>query len=180
MKTSVKTFFAAVIILLGISGKIFAGTGIADSSATGFTVKHEIKINCPADSLWQSFLRVGDWWDPEHTWSGDSKNLFIQPYAGGVFGEKLANGGSVLHMTVYYIAPGTSVILRGGLGPLMALGVEGSMSFTFLPDGNNSKLMFHYMVGGYCPGGLWRYAPLVDKVLGHQLERLKQFAEGKK
>jgi hypothetical protein len=170
---------ALVLFIAIIAQSASAMTTITDSTATGFTVRHELSVNVTSDSLWKCFLRVGNWWDPEHTWSMDAKNLYLDPKAGGVFGETLSNGGSALHMVVYYINPGVTIILRGAIGPLMSQGIEGAMSFTFTPDGDSTRIQFQYMAGGYTPGGMWRFAPMVDSVLKHQLERLKGYAEGK-
>jgi len=37
-----------------------------------------------------------------------------------------------------------------------------------------------YVVGGYVRAGMAPIAPMVDKVLGEQLEELKRVAEGRK
>lgn len=83
-----------------------AGATIIDSSYYGFTVKHELFVSCYPDSIYKYLvLDVGKWWDSEHTWSGKSANLVIQPKANGCFCEKLDNGGSVRHMSVVFVSP---------------------------------------------------------------------------
>ena len=157
-----------------------AGATIIDSSYYGFTVKHELFVSCYPDSIYKYLvLDVGKWWDSEHTWSGKSANLVIQPKANGCFCEKLDNGGSVRHMSVVFVEPGKILRMEGGLGPLQMLAVQGTITFEIFPSLPVSKLSVIYTVGGYCPTGLAHIAPLVDKVLGDQLNRLKEYAEEK-
>jgi hypothetical protein len=122
---------------------------------------------------------VGRWWDPAHTYSGKAENLSLDGRAGGHFLEMLENGGSIIHMTVVYAAPGKTLRLVGGLGPLQAFAVNGSMTWQFEPEGAGTRVEVIYVVGGYMPGGLQKMAPAVDKVLGEQLQRLKIFIEKK-
>ena len=69
---------------------------VVDSSAAGFTVKTTVQIQAaPAEVYRKLVFNVGDWWNPQHTFSGDAHNLSIDDKADGCFCEKLANGGSV-------------------------------------------------------------------------------------
>ena len=45
---------------------------------------------------------IGNWWDPQHTWSGKSENLSLEPVPGGCFCETHENGGRIRHMNVIY------------------------------------------------------------------------------
>ena len=67
--------------------------------------------------------------------------------------------------------------MRGGLGPLQSLGVEGSQSWTLAPADGGTRLELTYRVGGYLAEGLDGWAPAVDSVLAQQLERLRLYAE---
>lgn len=157
-----------------------AGATITDSSYYGFTIRHDAVITCFPDSIYKYLvLDVGKWWNSEHTWSGSSANLIIQPKANGCFCEKLDNGGSVRHMTVVFVEPGKVLRMQGGLGPLQLLAVEGTITFEIIPSLPTSRVNVIYTVGGYSPTGLGHIAPLVDRVLGEQLKRLKEYAETK-
>jgi hypothetical protein len=82
-------------------------------------------------------------------------------------------------MTVVYAAPGQALRLVGAMGPLQALAASGSMTWQLTPDETGTRVELVYAVGGYKPGGLGAMAPLVDKVLAGQLERLKSYIERK-
>ena len=80
---------------------------MVDSSNIGFTVRTTVAIEAPPGDVYRNFIReIGEWWDPSHTFSGDSHNLSIEEKAGGCFCEKLADGGSVRHLVVLNLVPG--------------------------------------------------------------------------
>jgi hypothetical protein len=70
--------------------------------------------------------------------------------------------------------------MEGGLGPFQAMAVSGALTFEITVSFPVSKLTLTYTIGGYSPNGLKNLAPVVDRVLGDQLNRLKEYAEGKK
>src|SRR5579872_7010972 len=109
---------AALICILAPG---WASAGVADSSASGFTVKITLNIQAAPDEVYRKLIHnVGDWWESSHTFSGNSHNLTIDEKAAGCFCEKLPNGGGVRHMEVVNFAPARSLVLNGGLGPLQA------------------------------------------------------------
>ena len=169
------------LVFIGILFLSFrAGATVTDSSFYGFTVRHELVVNSHPDTIYKYLMEIGKWWDPDHTWSGNASNLYIEPRANGCFCEKLDNGGSIRHMSVIYVQPGKILRMEGGLGPLQMLAVNGSLTFEMVLSVPASKLTLIYTVGGYSPNGLKHLAPVVDQVLGNQLNRLKEFTERKK
>jgi uncharacterized protein YndB with AHSA1/START domain len=144
----------------------------------GFLVKLEANVSAPKAKVYDALVgQVGSWWNPEHTYSHDAKNLSIDPRPGGCFCEKLPNGGGVEHLRVVYVAPREVLRLSGGLGPLQASGVAGSMTWKLTGDGDNTRVQLSYSVGGLIDGGFDKIAPAVENVLNEQLDRLKLFAE---
>jgi uncharacterized protein YndB with AHSA1/START domain len=127
--------------------------------------------------VYAGIVDISHWWDPAHTYSGDSANLSLNPIAGGCFCESLADGGSVQHMTVVNVAPNRQLVLRGALGPLQSAGLAGSMSFSLAPAASGTTLTFKYTVGGYFPGGLDKVTVAVNGMLHAQLQRLKALVE---
>jgi hypothetical protein len=152
---------------------------VADSSAAGFTVKIATRIEASPAAVYRGFMRVGEWWDSEHTWSGDARNLSMEEKVTGCFCERLPGGGGVRHLEIVNLVPGKSVVLTGGLGPLQSLAATGTMSVEFAADGPATKLTLTYAVSGYLPAGLNTWAAGVDSVLSAQVARLKKHAEKK-
>ena len=145
---------------------------------TGFLVNLDVKVNEPVAKVYDALVgQVGSWWNPEHTYSHDAKNLSIDPRPGGCFCEKLPNGGGVEHLRVVYVAPREVLRLSGGLGPLQASGVAGSMTWKLTGDRDQTRIQLSYSVGGFVVGGFDRIAPAVESMLNEQLNRLKLFAE---
>ena len=167
----------AVLLLVMLAGAAPAGGEVVDKAANGFTVKIVLQVAAPPETVYTSLVRhVGEWWDAEHTYSGDAKNMSIVAEPGGCFCETLPAGG-VQHGSVVYVAPGKMLRMVGSLGPLQQAGVSGAMTWQMEKSGTGSTLTFIYSVGGYFTGGLDQLAPAVDAVMARQTQRLKEFSE---
>jgi uncharacterized protein YndB with AHSA1/START domain len=165
----------AVILCVAEAG--LAAAEVADSSASGFTVKATFSIQAAPDEVYRRLIHIGDWWDSEHTFSGDAHNLSIEEKAGGCFCEKLPSGGSVRHLEVLFVAPGKTLRMGGGLGPLQGIAASGSMTIKLSPADGGTKLDITYAVAGYLPSGMNTLAAPVDSVLTSQFTRLKNSVE---
>jgi uncharacterized protein YndB with AHSA1/START domain len=156
-----------------------ASAEVKSATPTGFEVVTTATISAPADRVYAAFGEVGRWWSPSHTFSRDAGNLSIELHAGGCFCERLKDGGSVQHLQVVYAAPGQGLRLRGALGPLQTEGVDGTLSWTLKSGEGGTIITSSYVLGGYIRSGMEQWAPRVDRVLDEQLQRLKNFVEGK-
>jgi uncharacterized protein YndB with AHSA1/START domain len=168
--------------LLGaLSLLMFAGTSGHSTPAVtpnGFLVKFEVSVTAPPAKVYDALVgQIGSWWNPEHTYSHDAKNLSIDPRPGGCFCEKLPNGGGIEHLRVVYVAPPQVVRFSGALGPLQASGVAGSMTWKLTGGPDSTRLDLSYSVGGFIQGGFDKIAPAVEAMLREQLDRLKLFVE---
>ena len=167
---------AAGIAALALSG--MAGADIVEASPTGFQVKQTAEIAAPAAKVWAALGEVGSWWNSQHSWSGDAKNLTLELKAGGCWCEaNLPGGGAAHHMTVLMVMPGKTAVLDGSLGPLMFSGAAGHLVWQLAEKDGKTTLVQTYYVGGYFPGGLDKLAGPVDGVMSEQLGRLKAYVE---
>lgn len=165
------------LALAVLSGQL-APHAQAQEVADGFSISHEAVIEAPPDEVYRALTeQVGEWWNPQHTYSGDSANLSIDARPGGCFCEALADGGGVEHMRVVHVAPGTMLRLSGGLGPLQAHGVSGNLTWELREADGSTAVELTYVVGGFMEGGLGRISGPVGAVIGGQLSRLKQFVQ---
>ncbi len=80
-------------------------------------------------------------------------------------------------MRVVLVRSNEMIRLVGGLGPLQASGVAGSMTWRLSPAERGTKLELTYSVGGFIAGGFESIAPAVERVVGEQADRLKRFVE---
>jgi len=165
----------ALAVLLGAP----AAADVLDAAPAGFTVMHERVIDAPRARVWTAaVLEVGDWWNPDHTVSGDAARLAIDVRPLGCFCEYLSTTDGVVHLTVTTVS--TNVLLRmtGGLGPLGLMGVNGNLTWEFWDaDDGATRVRFTYAVGGYAEGGLESLAGPVDGVIVESLNRLAGYVE---
>lgn len=145
---------------------------------TGFVSHNEVQVPAAPQASWAAVLRVGEWWNGDHTYSGDASNMTIDPTAGGCFCEVIpeeggAPAGQIEHMRVIYLdRRGLTLRMTGALGPLQAEALIGVLTMTVEPSGSGARITWDYVVGGYSRVPVAQLAPLVDQVVGEQLARL--------
>jgi hypothetical protein len=170
-----RQFLVRMLAYVAIGCCASAQAEIVRSSETGFTVTQSVNVVMPPPAAWSALTDVGRWWDPVHTYSGDARNLTLEPFVGGCFCEKLGMYAGVQHMRVIYAQPPKILRLSGALGPLQEFAITGSLTWTIEVAGGGSRITLHYTAGGYADRPLSEWAPLVDSVLATQLERLGRF-----
>jgi uncharacterized protein YndB with AHSA1/START domain len=142
----------------------------------GFLVVHEVSMAAPPAAVYDALGRVRQWWSDAHTWFGSAANLSMELRAGGCFCER-SGEASVEHGRVVFARPGQLVRLQALLGPLQEMGVSGTLSFALAVDGEGTRITASYRVSGDTAHGFDRIAPLVDGVIGEQVQRLKRLLE---
>ena len=157
-----------------------AAAKVVSQSATGFIVTQEADVAVAPQAAYDAFVKIGQWWNDAHTFSGAAKNISIEPKAGGCWCEALPNGGSVRHMTVVHADPGAMLVFNGGLGPLQFMGVAGSMKVTFKAQDKGTHVSVTYAVGGFDTDNFAEISKGVDAVLGEQIKRYGDFASTRK
>jgi uncharacterized protein YndB with AHSA1/START domain len=154
-----------------------ASASVVTASDAGFEVLETATIAAPPKDVYDAFVRVGRWWNSDHTFSGDASNLILEARAGGCFCERLRNDGSVMHLMVVRAVPGEALVMTGALGPFQTLAVDGKMTVSIAAAGAGSELTLRYRLGGYTADGLQKRASAVDQMLGDQVARFKRYAE---
>jgi uncharacterized protein YndB with AHSA1/START domain len=154
-----------------------AAAEVLNVAAGGFEVRETAHIAAPPDQVYAALLLPSRWWSSDHTFSRSAANLVLDARAGGCWCETLPNGGSVLHLTVVYVSPGKALRLRGALGPLQGLAVDGAMTWSVQSAAGGTDVSMTYAVGGYVKDGFEDLSKGVDHVLGEQLVRLKKLID---
>ncbi len=167
----------AAMALAALSVSASARAEVVDAQSGGFEVRETVQIAAPPEKVYAALGQIGRWWDSEHTFSRDANHLTFDPVAGGCFCESLPGGGSAVHMRVIYAAPGQALRLEGALGPLQGLGGTGHLAWTLTAKAGGTELVQTYDFGGYAKGGFDGWATPVDRVLGQQEARLKNWVE---
>ena len=112
-----------VVPLIALSMMAAPGSAaVVAASDHGFEVQHSVNLVVPQAQAFTAFGQIGQWWNNEHTYSGDGKRMSLQMRPGGCFCEPLDGGGGIEHMRVTYVQPGERVVLTGSLGPLPTCG----------------------------------------------------------
>ena len=169
----------ALLICALFGGRTAEAAEIVESTANGLMVRHVVTVAAAPGKVWTALVNVAGWWDAEHSYSGKAANLSLDARAGGCFCEKLDGGGGVEHMRVVFVMPGRLLRMTGSLGPLQDSGASGALTFDLAERNGRTELTMTYTVGGYFRGGLQSVAAAVDGVLGSQVKRLQNHAEGR-
>ena len=149
---------------------------IVSAGSNGFEVRHSVAIVIPQPAAFNAFTQISQWWNAEHTYSGESSNLTLSLSPGGCFCEALPNGGGIEHLRVAYVVPGERLVLTGALGPVLYQAASGVMDIKVERIAGGSRLTMDYKVAGFANGGADRLAPVVDQVLGDQMARFRKYA----
>lgn len=162
--------------LLGAALSSTASAEIVTAAPAGFSIRHVVDAaGVPPPTVWAALSDIGKWWDGEHTYSGDPRNLSLDPVVRGCFCEKLSLYAGIEHAHVVYAQPAKTLRLIGSLGPLQEFGVTGSLTWQIEAAGGGSKITVTYNVGGFADRPLSDWAPIVDEVVGTQVKRLARF-----
>lgn len=175
--------------MLTLAALFWSGTGLAAVTAqqpNGFAIKQRVDVTADPFAVYALLQQPSRWWNGEHSYSGDARNMTLDARVGGCFCEAIAakdglHAGSVEHGRVIYAVPGRTLRLVGSLGPLQAEAVTGTLTFTLEPLGSGgTRIDMTYVVGGYVRGGAEKLAGAVDGVLGQQLQGLKRVADARR
>ena len=136
------------LAILSAAGAAPAAAEVAASGESGFVSHNEAVVPVRPDEAWELLTSPRLWWSGDHTYSGDSTNMTL------------------------HAAPHATLRLSGALGPLQSEAVTGVLTMTLRRDGNGTRIVWEYVVGGYMRTPIAQVAPAVDQVLAEQLQRL--------
>ena len=168
-----KHILATALIGLGTP----AAAEVVSANANGFEVRETVPLVVTPQIAFSAFRDIAAWWDPQHTYSGDSANLSLGLTPGGCFCERFPKtGGGIEHLRVSYVDPGKRIVLTGALGPLLYEATTGVMDVQVKSTAGGSQLVLDYKVAGFANGGAAKLASAVDAVLVEQMKRFRAYA----
>lgn len=167
-KPKLKTILALCSAILFLTS---ARAEVLESAANGFVLEISVEVPSTPEQSYAQFLRIGEWWDGEHSWFGKAENFSLEPHVGGCFCE-IDGDREAQHMRVSFVQPNKEMRLLGGLGPLQMMSVHGAMSWQFVATETGTKIIHRYTVSGYSRDGLDKLAAVVDQVQSIQVNRL--------
>ena len=147
-----------------------ASAEVVERSADHFVLRYEVNVVAAPDDFPNALEHIGDWWNPAHTYSGDSHNLNLALDPGTCFCEALPNGTTFEHGAVYEYDPETGVVIDAALGPLRGKTTLSNWSIGW----SGQTLVMSYVVRG---AGVGEWADPVDAVMGDQFSRLARYLQ---
>jgi len=169
----------AAIATIGISP--VAHAEVIKKDDNGFVVRHKAEVKASPQDVYKTLRAPAKWWSPDHSWTGDSKNFYMDAQAGGCFCELIPSAkdgderGSVEHMRIVFAQPGKLMRLSGALGPLQSEAVNGSLTIAIKATSKGTTIVgFEYVVGGYMRYDMDTISEAVDGVIGEQLSRFSK------
>lgn len=157
-----------------------AHSAVLESNASGFAIEETVHIAAAPDKVYAALVHPEHWWNSQHTFSQNAKNLSLDAKAGGCLCETLANGGSVQHLAVAAVMPGKMIVFRGAMGPFQGQGVDGAMTITLTAKDGGTDLVLDNNVGGFVKGGMGKWPQAADGMLADLVQHLKYYAENGK
>lgn len=160
-----KLIVAASLLGAGLAAP--AAAEVVESASGGFATHDSAVVAADRATVWEALVHPEHWWS--HTWSDDSGNLRLDARAGGCFCETIPASedwpaGSVEHMRVIAVFPGTMLRMSGSLGPLQAEGLVGTLTVTLEDMGEGTHISWDYVTGGEARFPAPQFAPVVDGV----------------
>ncbi len=156
---------------------------VSRTTDSSFTTRDEAVVEASPKAVWLALISPSNWWNSDHTWSGDSGNLTLTPQAGGCFCEKIPEvdeadrftlEGSVEHMQVIQAYPESALRMRGALGPLQSEPVTGILTIAISEVDEGTRIVWEYNVGGEMRYEVAEIAKAVDGVMSLQLAGLAE------
>ncbi len=128
-------------------------------------------------TAWAALVRIGDWWNGSHSYSGDGSNITIAPEAGGCWCE-IWPAGQIEHGRIILAWPEQGLLrAQAPLGPLQAQSVNAVLTWQIRArDEGGVEIVQTYDVGGGTEATAQMAAP-VDGVMSEGLARLERFLE---
>lgn len=182
MKLSAATSAAfPVLATLALMQAVPAVAEVTRATEVGFVSRNEVVVSASPKDVWLALISPATWWQSEHTWSGDAKNLTLMPQAGGCFCETIPEvdepgrftlQGSVEHMRVVQAYPESALRMIGSLGPLQSEPVTGVLTIVISKVPKGTRIVFEYNVGGSMRYEIPVISKAVDGVMAAQLAAL--------
>jgi uncharacterized protein YndB with AHSA1/START domain len=167
----------AVALLLIAGG---ANAAVVESNPQGFAIEERAHIDASPAKVYAALTHPENWWNSEHTFSQDAKNLSLDAKAGGCLCEALPGDGSVQHLAVAAVMPDKMIRFRGAMGPFQGQGVDGALTFTLAAGKGGTDIVLDNIVGGFVKGGMGKWPQAADGMLTDLVAHLKYYAENGK
>ncbi len=160
--------FAALIAVAATLAASPAGAEVISRSADGFVLRFAVGVEAAAGDVVSAVSELPQWWDPAHTYTGDSANLSLAFEEDGCWCEALADGTVFEHAVVTRITA-DRVIMKAALGPLHGKATRADLTFGSEPENRGRRVTVDFVVEG---ARIAAMADAVDTVMDQAFDRL--------
>lgn len=145
-----------------------ASAEVVSRSADGFVLRFAVGVEAAPEDVVTAVSELPQWWDPAHTYTGDSANLSLAFEEGGCWCETLADGTVFEHALVTGITA-DRVTMDAALGPLHDRATKAELTFGSGPENRGRLVTIDFVVEG---PGLGAMADGVNMVMDQAFDRL--------
>ena len=160
-----KALIAAAALMLAAAP---VSAEVVSRSADGFVLRFAVGVEAAPEDVVAAVSELPQWWDPAHTYTGDSANLSLVFEEGGCWCEKLADGTVFEHAEVTRITADW-VTINAALGPLHDKATKAELTFGSEPENRGRLVTIDFLVEG---PGLGAMADGVNMVMDQAFDRL--------
>lgn len=177
-----RRFLISAVFTGALCGATPGTAEVVSTSEQGFVTRDTASVAASPLETWLALIKPEDWWNDQHSWSGDASNMRLTPQAGGCFCETIpgddseegyAMDGSAQHAIVVQSFPLRVLRLRGGLGPLQGEPATGILTITLKEVEGGTRVLWEYNVGGPMRFEVGQISGAVDAVMSEQLRGLQ-------
>ena len=160
--------FAALFATALLAVAAPASGEVVSRSADGFVLRFAVGVEAAPEDVVTAVSELPQWWDPAHTYTGDSANLSLAFEQGGCWCETLADGTVFQHAVVTGITA-DRVGMNAALGPLRDKATKAELTFGSEPENRGRLVTIDFVVEG---PGLGAMADGVNMVMDQAFDHL--------
>lgn len=152
---------ALIAAALALLGPAPASAEIVSRSENAFTLRFALGLEATREDIIAAVGDIPGWWDPSHTYTGDSANLSVSFTPDGCWCERLADGTTFEHARIVSITD-EEVVMRAPLGPLNGRATRADLTFDAGPETPGALVTLEFVVEG---PGMGAFAEPVHAVM---------------
>jgi uncharacterized protein YndB with AHSA1/START domain len=150
-----------------------ASAEIVSRSENAFTLRFAVGLEASREDVVAAVGDIPQWWDGDHTYTGNAANLTFSLEEGGCWCERMGDGSIFEHAVVTAVEP-TRVALNAPLGPLNDKATRADLTFSAGPENRGVLAAMDFVVEG---PGVGAFADAVHGVMQRGWTRYIRFIE---
>jgi opacity protein-like surface antigen len=171
-----KTLLLQALMLASLAAP--AQAEVKSSGPGHFEVESRDVVEAAPAEAYAMLGRISEWWNADHSYSGDASNLPRSP-GGGLLLRDASAGGRIDRTYARRLrAARRCASLAGRAGAIAGGGGDGNAQLDFQSGRGRTEIVQNYAVAGHVRTGMEKLAVPVDRVMAEQLARLRDRLNG--